>query len=217
MKLEFFGIIISLRPFGERDAVAHIFSREYGLMTGMLRGAMVAKKNRPLVGQCGNASWNARLDSQLGAFHWESVQNLSAALMSNMKTLAFMNSAFGLLMALLPERVKYDALFMNTVDMLTDLAADGSDAARVYLDWEICLLRDLGYALDLSRCSGCGKSDDLTHLSPKTGRAVCTECGAPYVGRLLPLPVDLNATKFFISQIAREQGGVDLPLARNLV
>ena len=70
MKLESRGILISLRPFNERDALAHIFTHDYGIVVGMMRGAVVAKKNKPLVGQVGNMSWNARLDSQLGVFHW---------------------------------------------------------------------------------------------------------------------------------------------------
>ena len=69
MKLDSDGILIGLRPFNERDCVARIFTREHGVMTGMLRGAVVAKKNKPLLGQVGVASWNARLDSQLGEFH----------------------------------------------------------------------------------------------------------------------------------------------------
>ena len=75
MKLESTGLLISLRPFNERDAVAHIFTREHGIVAGMLRGAVVAKTNKPLVGQIGNATWGARLDSALGVFHWESEKN----------------------------------------------------------------------------------------------------------------------------------------------
>jgi DNA repair protein RecO (recombination protein O) len=217
MKLESVGLILSLRAFGERDAVAYIFTRTYGLMTGMMKGAIVAKKNKPLVGQCGNASWNARLDSQLGVFHWESAHNLAAPLMGRAAVLPCMNSTFALLTALLPERVKYEQLFSKTLRLLSELAAADANAAELYLDWEISLLSDLGYALDLSRCSGCGKRDDLTHLSPKTGRAVCGACAAPYASRLLPLPVDLNATKFFIARILSEQGGRDLPWVRTLI
>ena len=66
MKLESQGILISLIPFNERDAVARVFTRDYGVLVGMLRGALGVKKNRPLVGQFGNVVWGARLDSQLG-------------------------------------------------------------------------------------------------------------------------------------------------------
>lgn len=64
MKLESNGILIGLRPFNERDAIARVFTRDFGVLVGMMRGANVAKKNRPLLGQVGAVSWNARLDSQ---------------------------------------------------------------------------------------------------------------------------------------------------------
>jgi DNA repair protein RecO (recombination protein O) len=85
----------------------------------------------------------------------------------------------------------------------------------LYLQWEIELLSDLGYALDLTKCSGCGRTDDLIYLSPKTGRAVCADCGAPYDDRLYKLPLNLNITKRFVSGICNAQG-VDIPTARKM-
>jgi len=213
MKLESVGIIIALRPFGERDVVARLFTRDYGMLVGIMKGAQVAKKNKPLVGQMGVATWNARLEDQLGAFHFENDRNLAAPIMSDARALSLLNSAFALLSALLPEREKYESLYQATESLLQNLIGD---SARHYLDWEISLLRELGYALDLTHCSNCGRTDDLTHLSQRTGRAVCSECAAPYVSQCFPMPVDLNATKFFLSRIAAEQG-VPLPNARNMV
>ena len=83
MKLESTGILISLRAFNERDAIAQIFSQDFGVVVGMLRGANIAKKNKPLLGQYGHMVWNARLDSQLGAFHWEAERNMSASIILN--------------------------------------------------------------------------------------------------------------------------------------
>lgn len=211
MKLDSDGILISLRPLNERDAVASVFTREYGMMSGVMRGAVVAKKNRPLVGQVGAASWNARLDSQLGAFHWESSENLAAPIMLNMRALGYMNAAFALISTLLPEREQYIELYSTTIDLLRDLAtANDSDA---YLNWEVKLLHDLGFALDLSHCSGCGRVDNLNYLSPKTGRAVCDNCAAPYINKLYKLPVKLDVTLHFVAG-ACAQMGIDVPRAR---
>ncbi|MCL1902490.1 MAG: DNA repair protein RecO [Alphaproteobacteria bacterium] len=209
MKLESNGIIIGLRPFEERDMVARIFTRDFGVLAGMMRAAAVAKKNRPLVGQIGAVAWNARLDSHLGTFHFESARNLAAPLMSNAVALLYMNSAFALLIALLPEREKYESLWDDTVTMLQDPTAR-------YVDWEMNLLSSLGYALDLTRCSNCGCADNLTHVSKRTGRAVCETCAAPYLDKCFSLPVDLNATRFFLARAAEEQG-VTLPHARTMV
>ena len=205
MKLESVGILISLRPFNERDAIAHIFTREYGIVAGMLRGAIVTKNNKPIVGQIGNATWGARLDSALGVFHWESEKNLIAQMMMNFEYIQFINSVFDLIKTLLPEREAYSMLYDETIKFITNLP-NASIPFKEYLNWETTLLRELGFALDLTKCSGCGKTTDLTHLSPKTGRAVCTECATPYKNRLFQLPLTLDTTLNFLGKICDELG-----------
>ena len=212
MQIETSGILINMKPFSERDAVAHIFTQDNGVLVGMLRGAVSAKKNRPLIGQVGNVSWNARLDSQLGVFHWESEKNLSAPLLLNTDLLKLMNSAFALIYTLIPERESYEHLYSNTINLLQELP-NSTNPYDTYLKWEISLLKDLGYALDLTKCSGCGKTSDLIYLSPKTGRAVCGECGEPYKDKLYKLPINLNVTERFIQQICDMQG-TDFPSHR---
>ncbi len=212
MKLESDGILIGIKPFSERDSVARIFTRDFGVLVGMLRGANVAKINKPLVGQIGGCVWNARLDSQLGVFHWGAEKNLVAPLMTQSSVLMRANSAFDLLCALLPERESYAQLYDDTLCLLRNLLFD--DAA--YLKWEINLLRELGYALDLSRCSGCGTTDNLNFLSPRTGRAVCDVCAAPYINKLYKLPVDLTVTGRFLDAVCVGQG-IQMPVMRKLL
>lgn len=213
MKLESYGILIGMRPLNERDAVAQVFTQDFGVMVGVMRGAIVAKKNKPLVGQVGAVSWNARLDSQLGTFHWEAERNLAAGLLVRPRALAEMNAAFGLLAVLLPERECYGTLYDDTYIMLNDLNA-GNESA--YLRWETEFLRELGYALDLTRCSGCGGAKDLNWLSPKTGRAVCDKCAAPYISKLYKLPLNLNTTGRFLDSVCVQQG-VDMPICRKIL
>lgn len=213
MKLESSGILIGLRPFNERDAIARVFTRDFGVLVGMMRGANVAKKNRPLLGQVGAVSWNARLDSQLGMFHWDAEKNLGAAFMTNPGALLCMNAAFEILTTLLPERESYMDLYDETLNMIENL---GVGAQNTYLIWEINLLRDLGYALDLSKCSGCGVVENLNFLSPRTGRAVCDKCAAPYINRLYKLPVNLDTTLRFLENICVQQGA-DVPAVRRMI
>lgn len=205
MKLESVGILIGLRPFDEKNAIAQIFSRDHGVMSGMMRGAVVARTNKPLVGQFGSVSWNARLDDALGVFHWEPEKNLSAPIMVKANLLPFMNSAFGLITTMLPERESYEHLYDETIKLLNTLAASDAPADE-YLKWEINLLSELGYALDLTHCSGCGKTENLNYLSPKTGRAVCDECAEPYINKLYKLPVTLNTTLRFLENICATVG-----------
>ena len=199
MKLESTGIIVSLRPFGERDAVAHIFTEHHGVLTGMLRGAGMNSKNKYLVGQMGVVAWNARLDSQLGVFHFESQKNLALSAMMDNNKLVFMNAMFSLIETLLPEREPYQDLYVSTLKTLDDINAES------YLQWELDLLRNLGYALDLSHCSGCGCTDNLIYLSPRTGRAVCSNCGAPYRDKLFKLPINLQTTLRFLESVCAGQ------------
>ena len=205
MKLESNGLLISLRPFNERDAVAHIFTREHGVVAGMMRGAIVAKTNKPLVGQIGNAAWGARLDSALGVFHWEPEKNLTAPIMLNFEHIKFVNCVFNLIKTLLPERESYSALFDATIKFMTNLPNTNAPFDD-YLKWETTLLRELGFALDLTKCSGCGRDENLCYLSPKTGRAVCAECAEPYKNRLFRLTLTIDITIKFLEKICDELG-----------
>ena len=214
MQIETYGILINMRPFSERDVVAHVFTKDNGLLSGVLRGAVVARKHKPLVGQCGMISWNARLDSQLGVFHWEPEKNLSVPLMLNNDLLKIMNAVFALIYTLIPERESYEHLYMLTINLLQEIV-DSQHPFDLYLNWEIALLKELGYALDLTKCSGCGKNDNLCYLSPKTGRAVCKDCGVPYHDKLYKLPLNLDVTKKFICNICNVQG-TDVPNARKI-
>ncbi|MDR2413159.1 MAG: DNA repair protein RecO [Rickettsiales bacterium] len=214
MKLESTGILIGLKPFGERDCIAHVFTRDFGILCGMLKGAQVAKKKRPLVGHAGAVAWNARLDSQLGTFHFEAEKNLAAKLMADQKSLSFMNAAFALIAALLPEREKYDSLYDLTLNLL--LSGESRIARGDYLDWEKSLLQELGYALDIGKCCNCGCKSRLNYLSPKTGRAVCDDCARPFADKLLRLPIALSLTRKFLEDICASQGAT-LPWARRML
>lgn len=215
MKLESDGILISLRPFDDKNAIAQIFSRNFGVMSGMMRGAIVARTNKPLIGQIGNVTWNARLDSALGVFHWDAEKNLAAPIMNDSNLLPFMNSAFGLISTMLPERESYIGLYDETIKLITNMLRS-NDVTQEYLNWEMCLLRELGYALDLSHCSGCGKTTNLNYLSPKTGRAVCDDCAAPYISKLYRLPISLNTTLRFLENICANVGA-SVPLFRTML
>jgi len=195
MKLESEGIIIELRPFGERDFLGRVFTGDFGVLCGIFKAGQVAK-TKPLAGQFGKAAWNARLDSQLGAFHFENEKNLLAHIFGSAEKLKYANACFDLLSKFLPERERYGRLFAETIRLLSD------PTAAEYLEWELCLLSELGYGLALEKCGNCGKTDGLKYISPKTGRAICESCGRDWGNKLLNLPPDLTTTKYFLEGIA---------------
>ncbi len=213
MKLETVGILIELRPFGERDFIAKFFTADFGILAGMIKGGQVAKKNKPVTGQMGEISWNARLDSQLGVVKFNSIKNLSVLLMMDKKLLGYMNSIFSLIGLLLPERENFNGLYDKTIKALVDLADVNMCPKSVYIGWELGFMSDMGYGLDLTECSGCGSKNDLTNLSPKTGRAVCSKCATPYLDRLYNLPVNISDLRKFMMKICENQG-VNLPYPR---
>lgn len=211
MKLESDGILIAMRPINERDSLAYIFTRDYGVLIGMLRGAVVARKNRPVIGQVGHVTWNARVDSQLGVFHWDIERNLIAPLMGNLGALGRIDSMFALIHTLLPERESYPMLYDATIDAIGHITT--GDMVAAYIDWEMCMLREMGYALDLTHCSGCGRHDNLNYISSRTGRAVCDSCAAPYMRFVYRMPIDLEITGRFLEMVCTKQGAT-IPPAR---
>jgi DNA repair protein RecO (recombination protein O) len=135
--------------------------------------------------------------------------------MMNCDLLKIMNATFSLIYALVPERESYEDLYEKTFVLLSNLST-ANNPYDLYLNWELDLLRDLGYGLNLTKCSGCERTDNLIYLSPKTGRAVCRDCGAPYTDKLYKLPVDLNVTKRFIDNVCKMHG-VEIPAPRKIL
>jgi DNA repair protein RecO (recombination protein O) len=202
VKLESAGIIIEVKPFGERDCIGRVFTDEFGILCGIFKAGQIAK-TKPLAGQYGKAAWNARLDSQLGAFHFENEKNLIAPFFNDSEKLKFAHSCFALLSLLLPERERYVKLYKETLRFLNE--------PEKYLEWELILLAELGYGLSLDKCGNCGAAQNLKYISPKTGRAICENCGREFEDKLFAMPVTLDITKYFLEQIS------DLPTARKII
>ena len=113
---------------------------------------------------------------------------------------------------LLPEREAYTSLYDYTLDILRKNMLD----ENTYMGWEIVLLRELGYAIDLSHCSGCGSVQNLHYLSPRTCRAVCDACAQPYLTKLYKLPITLDTTYCLLDSVCMQQG-IQMPQMRKLL
>jgi DNA repair protein RecO (recombination protein O) len=107
--------------------------------------------------------------------------------LSDRLALAALNAVCALLHAALPEREPHPGLYAATIALLDRLGA-GPDWPSAYLRWELLLLEDLGYGLDLSACAVTGAREGLAFVSPKTGRAVALTAAGDWADRLLPLP-----------------------------
>ena len=195
------GLLIGVRRHGESSVIAEAMVAGHGRTLGLVRGGRSTKLAATL--QPGNTvqlSWRARLAEHLGTFTVELIDARAADLIADRIRLY----ACQLLcdhLRLLPERDPHDRLLGDAVDALDegkDRQALGVDLAR----FELSLLDELGFGLDLSACAVTGQTDDLTHVSPKTGRAVSREPAKPYCDRLLRLP------QFLVSDAPAAPGDV---------
>lgn len=185
------AIVLSARRHGETAAIVSLLTRAHGRHAGLVHGG--AGRRARGIYEPGNrvtAAWRARLSEHLGHFACELVASRAAALLDDALRLAALVAATAVVDAALPEREAHGRLF-DSLDRLIDrLCATGSAAMwpADYVRFELDLLSDLGFGLDLERCAVTGRADDLAFVSPKTGRAVSAAAAEPYRDRLLPLP-----------------------------
>lgn len=184
------GVLLNLRAHGEGHAVAEIITRKHGRHLGLVRGGL-GRRMRPVL-QAGNSlsvNWNARLESHLGNFTLDLLTERTgqwlhiAAPLHGISTLA---SHLHLLAEREPHPDIYDALVM-----LLSRLDDPSQAKPLFIRFEMLLLHELGFGLDLSQCAVSGTDENLTYVSPRTGRAVGEQAAAPYKEKLLQLPAFL--------------------------
>jgi DNA repair protein RecO (recombination protein O) len=184
------GIILSVKAHGETAAVVEIFTRAHGRHLGLVHGGR-SRTRRPVL-QMGNhvdATWKARLADQLGHVLVELRKGYAAQAMDDPLALAGLTSLCAL-SRLLPERDPHPALFEVALFVLGYL--DEPDVwPALMVRWELALLEELGFGLDLSACAASGSNDNLIYVSPKSGRAVSASAGEEYKDRLLRLPAFL--------------------------
>ena len=225
------GFVLAARRHGEGALIIELLTAEHGRHGGLVRGGQ-SPRRRALF-QPGNlvaAQWRGRLPEHLGQFECELVRAYAAPLIDDPDRLGALAAAAALVAAALPEREPQRDVYASFAALLATLDS-GEDWPRHYVGWERDLLAALGFGLDLSRCAATGTADDLAYVSPRTGRAVSREAGAPYKARLLPLPqflwrdspadaagiaAGLALTGYFLEHHLLAPQGRPLPEARRL-
>ena len=192
------GIVLARRRHGESSAVVSLLTREHGRHAGLVRGG--GGKRASSLYQPGNlltAHWRARLAEHLGTLTAELADALASRVLDDALRLAALASACAVLETALPEREPHTPLFDATLTLLQRVASgrEPVDWASTYARWELQSLAELGFGLDLDACAATGQRDDLAYVSPRTGRAVSREVGAPYADRLLALPAFLGTAQ----------------------
>ncbi len=182
------GIILSLRPYGESDAVANVLTPERGAHRGLARGGL--SRRGAATWQPGNAvqvRWVGRLADQLGTYSAELVHAAAALAMEDRLALTLLSAACAVADGALPEREPHPRVFEGLLRLVAGIPA-GALGPAALIRWEALLLADLGYGLDLSRCAVSGETEGLAWVSPRTGRAVSDAAAGIWKEKLLRLP-----------------------------
>ena len=182
------AIVLAARPHSEGDALVTVLTENHGRHHGLARGG--SSRAQASTWQPGNlvqAHWVARLPDQLGSMTAELVHPGAALAMDDALSLAMLSSACAVAEGALPEREPHPKVFAGLVQSIAGLAW-GPDLLTDLIRWEVVLLAELGYGLDLSACAVAGATAGLAWVSPKTGRAVSDEAAGGWRARLLRLP-----------------------------
>lgn len=223
------GIVLGARRHGEANAILELMTRGHGRHLGMVRGG-TGSRLRPVLqpGNLVSATWRARLDEHLGHYAVEGVRLRAGGFLPVPHALYGVNY-LAALVRLLPERDPHPAVH-DALDAVLDRVCDAAVAAALVLRFELQMLAELGFGLDLSRCAVTGQTAELIYVSPKSGRAVSRAAGAAWHDRLLALPgflaegrsetsarelaAGFALTEFFLARHLFEQRGVVLPDTR---
>lgn len=185
--------VLGSRRHGESSVILEVMTRERGRHLGMVRGGR-SRRMRPIL-QVGNTltvTWRARLDEHLGLFQVDGETLRGAQLMDTPTALLAIQLCAAHL-RLLPERDPHARLH-DMLDLVLANCDDTITLGALVARFELMMLEELGFGLDLSKCAGTGAQDDLVYVSPKSGCAVSKTAGEPYKARLLPLPAFLSGS-----------------------
>jgi len=175
------GYILSVRKHGETSAIIDVFTPDHGRHLGLVRGG-VSRKARPTL-QPGNN------------FTVEPLSARAAEIMEDRLSLAGLNAICAIARECLPEREAHPDVYQAFEVLLANLH-DPDIWPALYVRWEAGLLTAMGYGMDLQSCAATGVNDNLTHVSPRSGRAVSASAAEPYKDKLLKLPLFLLGQPF---------------------
>jgi DNA repair protein RecO (recombination protein O) len=223
------AILLSARRHGETSVVANLLTRAHGRHAGLVHGGMGKAARAAL--QAGNllqVTWKARLSEHLGVFTWELSRAFGSVWLHDPLRLAGLSAACAMVEVCLPEREAHMAVYDGLAEVI--FALNDEEWPSLYVRWELGLLGELGYRLDLSCCAASGTTEGLSFVSPRSGRAVSLAAGTPYRDKLLVLPAflldetagdrpavieGLALTGYFIERHVLAQDGKGLPAARS--
>lgn len=232
MRWESNGLILNFSKYNEKSYILEIFTEEHGKHKGIIRG--LHSKNKRSIIEPGNevfATWSGRLETHLGNYNVEPIKLWSSHILQFKDKLSAISSICSLISLTMAERQPNPLIYFSSKKLIEIVASTREDWIREYVFWEMQLLSEIGYGLDLERCAVTSKSSDLVYVSPSSGRAVTNEGAGDFKNKLLPLPKfmtdfkanydnddiynALNLTEFFFKKRFFLPNNLNFPQSRN--
>jgi DNA repair protein RecO (recombination protein O) len=232
MRWESNGLILNFSKYNEKSYILEIFTEEHGKHKGIIRG--LHSKNKRSIIEPGNevfATWSGRLETHLGNYTVEPIKLWSSHVLQFKDKLSAISSICSLISLTMAERQPNPIIYFSSKKLIEIVASKREDWIREYVFWEMQLLSEIGYGLDLERCAVTSKSSDLVYVSPSSGRAVTNEGAGDFRNKLLPLPKfmtdfkanydnddiynALNLTEFFFKKRFFLPNNLNFPQSRN--
>ena len=182
------GIIISNNSFQENFFITQVFSRKYGLVSGLTRKRK--KSSNFNIGDFVFFRWKSRLSEQLGFLHVDVINSILPFILQVTYKIYMVNALSSLIKILLQEKDPHEVIFETVSKILVNLTKHDDKFLHYknYLLFELTLTKDLGYGFDWSRCSVTNSKEELFYISPKTGNIVTKEVGYKYADKLFIIP-----------------------------
>ena len=181
------GVIVSVRKYGENSVIIDAFTPDRGRHAGVVRGGASRKMAATLQpGSQVQLEWRARLEEHLGSYRVEPLESRSDLFQDRVR-LSALSAICSMVCFAFPERMELAGLYKSTTHLMDTLNTDG-DWRPLYALWELQVLEEMGFGLDLASCAVTGGTQELAYVSPRSGRAVSRGAAGEWVDKLLPLP-----------------------------
>lgn len=179
------ALVLSRVVYGEADLVVHLFTAERGRVAALARGAR--RSSRRFSGSIEpmhtlDVTLAERAHAELWPLRDTALAQPRTRLTSNLDAMARAGRALSWIRksapARSPEPEAFAAIteFLNELDQSPELGSDDACLAA----FGVRLLSTFGWALELSRCVGCGTpcpESKPAWINPERGGLVCRACG----------------------------------------
>ena len=186
MQIDDEAIILKKKKYGESSLLITFFSYHHGINTGLVKGVLKKDFGTYEIGNKVYIKSSFRLDEQLWNCKFELIKNNSVNYFDNQNKLNTLLTICSIIDLSLPKNNPQIKIYNKTIDLIENLLS--KDWAVKYIFWELFLLSELGYGLDLEKCVVSGKKENLIYISPKSGKAVSKKEGEKYKNKLFNLP-----------------------------